>query len=445
MRCQKCGKKLKEDETFCSICGYYNSDTNLEKTTENWKINEITSLEDDVINSDDEDLYDDINDDYDEYDDSDYDNEIKVENHETSKKEKYKKQKEERKTKKEVEKDTDEISDDFEDFEKESLIDIVNETDAEEKGDKNFKFKANSSGTKEKEFYYENEEYLESYIGEDYKKIKKSPFNIFAFILNWMYVLYRKMYATGIVGLIISGIIIIEFRKYMLIFIGICMLLIGFGFNKYYIFISKKKLERLLEKYNGEDKFTIQNIVSKKGGVNVIKALIIYLLFLACVILTLFPVSYNKNHNEKYWNENTENKATCTSLAKTAYTTIETTTNGENIIEATCKVTEKGQNKEYEIYLKNKVDGKDTYSYYITEDSYLVYKGSTKDIPELERREEANMIAEEDKEILKIIKKAEADYKSIYNESLAEDKLIEEKKNTEEKTNYIITKEEITR
>lgn len=443
MNCQKCGKKLKKDETFCSICGYYNNDSNSDKTNDNWGFNEINSLEDDVLNSEDDDLYSDINDDYDEYEDSDYDDEITEEKQEPSKKEKHKKQKE--KPKKNVEKDNEEISNDFEDFEKDSLVDLVNETDVIEKGDKDFKLKANASGTKEKEFYYENEEYLESYIGEDYKIIKKSPFNIFAFLLSWMYVLYRKLYITGIIGLILSGIVIVKLKKYILIYIALCMILIGLGFNKYYIFISKKKLERLLVKYDGEDKFTIQNILSKKGGVSVVKALIILSIFLATIILTLFPISINKNHNEKYWDENSENKASCISIAKTAYTNIEQTKNGENIIDVTCKIIIKGNNKEYEIYIKNKIDGKETYSYYATEDEYLVYKGNTNDIRELEIREKSNTISEEDKEILKDLKNAKSNYKSIYDESLYEDKLIEEKKNTEEKINYIITKEEIER
>ena len=110
MHCQKCGKKLKTGETFCSICGYYNSDSEddeLETKTENWNIDEVDTLESDVLNAEEDEEY-------------------------------------------EIEED--------DDFDSDSLIEIVSETDAEDKGDKNFKLKANSSGTKEKEFYYEHEE-----------------------------------------------------------------------------------------------------------------------------------------------------------------------------------------------------------------------------------------------------------------------------------------------
>ena len=26
MRCEKCGKKLRKNEKFCTVCGYYNED-----------------------------------------------------------------------------------------------------------------------------------------------------------------------------------------------------------------------------------------------------------------------------------------------------------------------------------------------------------------------------------------------------------------------------------
>ena len=92
---------------------------------------------------------------------------------------------------------------------------LFDDYEVEEKEEGNEEFEEfnlkDSSGTKKNEFSYENEDLLEAFIGEDYKPIKKIPFNIFAFLLNWSYLLYRKLYITGILGLVVTGIIILFF------------------------------------------------------------------------------------------------------------------------------------------------------------------------------------------------------------------------------------------
>lgn len=404
MNCQKCGKKLKKNETFCSICGYYNSDSDREdlyKHSDNWDLDEIEiktddkSLEDEVVNAE-------------EYEEVDYD------------------------------------EDDDYDFDKDSLVDIVSETDAEDKGDKSFKLKANSSGTKEDDFYYEYEDYFEYYIGEDYKVIKKSPFNIYAFLLNLMYVLYRKLYFTGIIGLALTCFVVLKFPKFIILYAIAMMLLIGFGFNKYYIFVSKIKLERIIKRNKEKDKFELEKYLTKIGGVNVPFALVMYILFL--VITFILYVKINSGEKvEKFWKENTENKANCISLTKSAYKEIEVPTNGNRIVEATCKITQDGDKKVYEIYIKNLTEKQEYYSYYKTRDEYIVYKGNTREIEEYEKKEAENSLTENEKEYLLGIKSAKEEYIKIYNKSKEEDELIKKNKNDEEKLNYVISKEEITR
>ena len=103
----------------------------------------------------------------------------------------------------------------FDDYEEPTTEESDNKNQTEEYEE--FNLKADSSGTKDTEFYYENEDLLEAFIGEDYKSIKKIPFNLFAFLLNWGYVLYRKLYITGVIGLIVTGIIKILADKVILI------------------------------------------------------------------------------------------------------------------------------------------------------------------------------------------------------------------------------------
>jgi len=51
-----------------------------------------------------------------------------------------------------------------------------------------------------------------------------------------MYILYRKMYIIGIIGIILTAIIIKINPKYLLVYLGISMIFLGLIFNKLYIF-----------------------------------------------------------------------------------------------------------------------------------------------------------------------------------------------------------------
>ena len=248
MRCEKCGKKLRKNEKFCTVCGYYNEAQEEVKP--------------------------------DDWDDGDY-----------------------------------------------NLLDEEKETENNQT--------INIGTIKDKKtvnYDYEEERDVEAYIGEDYKIIKKSPFNIWAFILNWMYVLYRKLYITGIIGLGIALIITLFYTRFIVAYLIISMLLLGVAFNPYYIFIIKQRIKRLETKYEGSDSFTFTGICKDKGGVNAIFALLIYFIFLVIILFCLIRVNYNKNHNTKFWEVNTENRANCSYYVKSAYNNVEKEKYGNVII-----------------------------------------------------------------------------------------------------------------
>ena len=134
-----------------------------------------------------------------------------------------------------------------------------------------------------------------------------------------MYLLYRKLYVTGIVGLLITGLFIVFLRKYLIIFIIIIMIVLGFLFNYYYVFVAKKKVEKILKRMEGTDNFTLMSIMKEEGGVDVPLALSIYAGFLLFLFFYLVGFKFNSNHNMKYWQENSENKANCLYLTKLAY------------------------------------------------------------------------------------------------------------------------------
>lgn len=306
-----------------------------------------------------------------------------------------------------------------------------------------FSLKADASGTKENEFYYKDEKFLEAYIGEDYKLIKKSPFNIYAFLLNWMYILYRKMYLIGIIGLLITWIIIKLNPKNLLIYAIIAMVLIGLFFNKLYIFVSKLKVEYLLKKNRGTDNFTMENICAKKGGVNVRNALLIYLVFLVIIFFSFFRFSYI-SYNEKFWKENSENQATCISLVKIAYKDLDKNPVTGTIVEAACNI-DKSSKTEYNVYLKLQNNTNLIYVYYKTENDSLILFDNTEDITSLETKNINQTISAEETEKLQSKKQILENYLTTSKKASEEDKLIKEKRNTSQRLNYIFSKEEIIR
>lgn len=309
--------------------------------------------------------------------------------------------------------------------------------------DEQFELK-DSSGTKANEFYYENEDLLEAYIGEDYKSIKKIPVNLYAFLLNWSYCIYRKLYITGILGLVITAIIAIFFKEALLTYWIIVSVLLGILFNFYYVFIAKRKVEFIKKKYEGTDKFGLMNICEEKGGVNLWLALGVYFVFILIIFFSYVNINVNRNNNTKYWKENTENRATCLSLVHVGYANLETYKVPGTATGAVCKVSKKNF-VEYDIYIKTVEKGKDYYAYFYAEKDGVIYKRNTSEISDLELKKANNIITEEEQTLLNSLKQIENNYSDISKQSKLEDELIRKKENKSEKLNYLFTKEEVIR
>lgn len=381
MKCVKCGKRLRSNEKFCTNCGYYND----EKENDTWKepVQDEDLLEENW---------------YDEEISTKEDEEVIIPKEKKTPKKKKETVKKEKKVKEKI---------------------II-----------------------EEEYTDENERYIKAYIKEDYKTIKKGIFNIWAFLLNWMYFLYRKLYITGIIGLVITSFVAFFFIKYFLVYFIIMIIVLGIGFNPYYKFIVKKRVEKILKEYEGSDSDSLEEICSEKGGVNTLFALIIYAVFLIITIIGVVGLRINTKHNSKFFNENSENKANCLSLTRLSYNQIKTTY--DKVEEAVCIVS-KGENKEYGLYFKVLKQNNTIYVYYQTDNSYIVYKNSTEKIKLLEAKEKDKVITVEESTLLSDLRMIKEDYKKGYNKSIEEDKLIEKGKDKEEKLNYIVSYEELIR
>lgn len=421
MRCEKCGKKLGKNETFCSVCGFFNEPDDDLDDSDNWE----TVSSDNEVKAIDDILEEKVTYGSGKDEDAKEDESFTKEN-----------------SKEEVIETDEENLENY--IDNEDLVDIIDEEEIKKKEKKEKKHqKKEKISAEEKEFYYEDEDILESYIGEDYKIIKKSPFNIFAFLLSWIYLLYRKLYLTGMFGLFLTGVVIICFRSKIVIgiYAFLSMLLWGLFFNKYYIFIARKRIKYLKDHADDTDRFRIMHVSAEKGGVRSIPALIIYAAFLIFILILLLNIRISKAGNRKFWSDNSENRASCLDLIKKSNNHLKEQEGYGEIEEATCKVAV-GDRKEYSIYLKT---NSEIYLYYQTEEGQLLYKNTTADLDLYQEKISNNTITDAERQELVEKQNLKYIYTSIYNKSIEEDKLIKNKKNTSQKTNYFFGKEEITR
>ena len=120
MLCRKCGKRLKEGENFCNVCGYYNN-----PDIEGFEIEEPQN----------NDLFDEEKEEDDDYLDEDY----------------------------EEEREEDDVQ-----------LNLINNT--------NIDIRNNDQGKKLGNF--QEERFREAFIGEDYKWVIRRPINIYALLLS---------------------------------------------------------------------------------------------------------------------------------------------------------------------------------------------------------------------------------------------------------------------
>lgn len=373
MLCENCGKRLKEGEKFCTVCGYYNN----------------------FLDEDEE---------IEEY----------------------------------VEDDSDEGFDSVEEIE-------IDEDESYE----NFKAKDKSKSKKEqynrpnsKIKTFQDDRLVESFVGEDYKWIIQRPINIYAMLLSWIYFLYRKMYVIGIIGLAIGGVIIRLYPKALVFYIVISMIGSGIIFNPIYRKVVEFRIRLIRNKNQETDDFTLEKICQKKGGVNVSMALIIFLCFLLVMIRTYYRFTYN-NENKKYWEENSENKANCKSVAQQDYKILDDYPVSGTLSSAACTIKKSGSTKKYDVYLRIKQDSRFIYIYFKDEKDSISVEGVDIDYSLIEEVKKHKEISENDQKVIDRLDAIRKEYTNIENRSKEEDELIKRRKNNEEKLNYILDKDDI--
>ena len=163
----------------------------------------------------------------------------------------------------------------------------------------------NDNNTNEMLEHISDDDLLAAYVGNNYPKIGGKPINFAAMFFNFLYLLYRKQYLYALLyyaiylGLLYLGI------NYIIV--SICLgLLLGVGFNTFYINKAKRKVEIIKSQNKDRPLYEIKKICERKGGTSIIALIlgivvqIISVALLSVTILASFTFFYSLvNSNEE--------------------------------------------------------------------------------------------------------------------------------------------------
>ena len=184
----------------------------------------------------------------------------------------------------------------------------------------------------------ENDEtLLRAFIRYEYEKLTTRKFNFAYFFLSIEYMAYRKMWPyifPYIIIIYISNFFMLMYKMPTQV-IGLILVALlitsGFFINRLYIYHSKKKVNKIKNKYQNVDFDKLVKICEKKGGTNIWHLILSWIVVPAVLTITAFLLNYGIE--KIYYNKikNAEPKVK------------------ENVILSTVKKTDDG----YEIIFKN--------------------------------------------------------------------------------------------
>ena len=109
------------------------------------------------------------------------------------------------------------------------------------------------------------EEYIDSFIGKNTKKIKKSSFSLPALFFGPFYLIYRKLFTQGIIILLIIGLTLYYDSETASIVTIIINLFLGYKFHKLYLKFVEMKVEEITLSNPDKTQNEILEICRKKG------------------------------------------------------------------------------------------------------------------------------------------------------------------------------------
>ena len=337
----------------------------------------------------------------------------------------------------------------LEDVDEDSDVIIVDEDseeyedyDEDDKKEREKKSKVKKEKKKREVSLDDVDSLMELYIGEDYKWICERPFNIYALIFSWMYFLYRKLYLIGTLGLVLTGLVLNYLMSFIVPYIVLVMVLSGIFFNKIYLFVVRRRITSIIKKLDANDEYNIEEKCRKRGGVSVFGALVVFVIFLAIMLLSFIDGVGLPQEEPKYWEVNSRNLANCKSIVRQTYQILKDNKIDGELEEGICEV-HVGDSKTYDTYLMLKSGSVYQYYYFMNEGKYFTLKGNTETLEYLEKEKEKGTISEEEEQMLSLTKNLSSKFTSLKKDASYEDNLIQEGLDTGEKTHYVFTKDDI--
>lgn len=138
----------------------------------------------------------------------------------------------------------------------------------------------------------EDDIYVQSYVGENYTRLKNTKFSIAAFFLGPTYLLYRKVWGYAFLYLVINIITTFILPELEILIELAINLFLGINFSKLYLKTARNNVEKI--KNENLDKTTQQliELCRKKGGTSIIAPILTFLgiyitIFISIIILAV--------------------------------------------------------------------------------------------------------------------------------------------------------------
>ena len=143
-----------------------------------------------------------------------------------------------------------------------------------------------------------------AFIGKNYDKIKTGGISLPGFLLNGIYLLYRKMYLYGLLIFVVAAALVFFLKNPLvcLIFPVAC----GVFGNKIYLSYAEKKVANIKIKNQDKDNAQLIELCKKSGGTSPIFMIIGIILEVAVIALSVFSImNANVEEDEKSSSDDT--------------------------------------------------------------------------------------------------------------------------------------------
>ena len=280
---------------------------------------------------------------------------------------------------------------------------------------------------------------LKTFLSTDYQNVISSGFNIYALLFSWIYFIYKKMYIIGIIGLLVMGILILYDKIIFFVYAVLSMIMSGLFFNKLYKWKANRIINKILRKNTNPN--VILKKIKKAGKENVLLTMAIYFIFLLLLIFTYVFLEKEIGINDKFWKDNSSNKATCLSMITSAKA--QSNTNSiATIQDAGCIILDLNKNQ-FEIYLNFNKNNKTVIEKYKAEAGQMYFIGNTDML--LEYEDNIGNLNEAERNYYQNMLELKNTYLKIKQNAKQEENLIKNNSNITSRKYFMFTKEEIDR